>query len=76
MEDFSRRFQWRGQNDARIGEFTITDSQFKQYIERNRSVERHGIRVLPESNELMTGGYVMVDPLGTLLRQHQGPSHL
>ena len=53
-----------GQNDARISEFIITDSQFERYVERNRSVENSGITVLPESNELMTGSYVMVDPLG------------
>ncbi len=54
----------KGQNDARISEFTITDSQFERYVERNRSVESNGIRVVPENNDLMTGSYVMVDPLG------------
>ena len=31
---------------------------------RNRCVESLGIRVVPESNDLMTGSYVMVDPAG------------
>ena len=53
-----------GQNDARISEFIITDSDFEQYVQRNRSVESEGVRVVPEDNELMTGSYVMVDPLG------------
>ena len=53
-----------GQNDARIDEFTITGHKFEQYVQRNCSVESEGIRVVPEDNELMTGSYVMVDPLG------------
>ena len=53
-----------GQNDARISEFTITDHEFKQYVERNRGIENNGIRVVPENNDLMTGSYVMIDPLG------------
>ncbi len=53
-----------GQNDARFSEFTITDSEFEQYVHHNSGVESEGIRVVPENNELMTGSYVMVDPLG------------
>ena len=52
------------QNDARIGEFAITEYQFQQYIERNRHVESFGIKLVAENNDLMTGSYVMVDPLG------------
>lgn len=54
----------QGQNDARISEFTISGSQFEQYVERNRTVEHNGIKVVPENNDLMTGSYVMVDPYG------------
>lgn len=53
-----------GQNDARINEFTISDNEFEQYVERNRGVENGGTRVVPENNDLMTGSYVMIDPLG------------
>ena len=53
-----------GQNDDRIGEFTITVAQFEQYVERNRSVESSGTIVVPENNVLMTSSYVMVDPRG------------
>ena len=53
-----------GQNDARIGDFAISDAEFWGYAERNRGVERDGIAVVPESNELMTGSYVMIDPEG------------
>lgn len=33
-------------------------------MERNRGVESDGVTVVPESNELMRGSYVMIDPLG------------
>ena len=62
----------RGQNDARIDEFTVTDGEFKRYVQRNRAVEHSGIRVVPESNELMTGSYVMVDPHGRFFDNVQG----
>ena len=53
-----------GQNDLKVGEFEITDDEFDRYVRRCRRVEEHGIRVVPESNDLMTGSYVMVDPAG------------
>ena len=62
----------RGQNDARIDEFTVTDRQFERYVERNRTVERNGIRVVPENNDLMTGSYVMVDPHGRFFDNVEG----
>ena len=61
-----------GQNDSRFGEFAIDNSQFEQYVERNRSVENSGIRVVPECNQLMTGSYVMVDPLGRFFDNTRG----
>ncbi len=52
------------QNDARIDEFTITVDDFERYVQRNSSVREIGVKVVPESNDLMTGSYIMVDPLG------------
>ena len=54
----------KGQNDARIAKMEVTADEFRGYVERNRTVEDSGIAVGPESNELMTGSYVMVDPRG------------
>ena len=54
----------RGQNDGRVNPFVITRKEFDRYVNRNRYVETEGIIVVPESNELMTGSYVMVDPAG------------
>ena len=54
----------RGQNDATADEHLISGEEFDRYIQVNRRVEAHGITVVPENNDLMTGSYVMVDPAG------------
>ena len=59
-----------GQNDRNAGLFEVTGGQFDAYVERNRSVE--GIKVVPESNDLMTGSYVMVDPIGCFFDNTKG----
>ena len=59
-----------GQNDRNAGLFEVTGGQFDAYVERNRSVE--GIKVVPESNDLMTGSYVMVDPIGCFFDNAKG----
>ena len=53
-----------GQNEGTVGGQLVTSEQFASYVARNRDVESLGIAVVPESNELMTGSYVMVDPAG------------
>ena len=62
----------QGQNDLRFEEFAITKAEFDQYLERNQSVEQHGIGVVPENNELMTGSYLMIDPLGQFFDNTKG----
>ena len=42
----------------------ITHKEFASYVLRNRHVESLEMAVVPESNDLMTGSYVMVDPAG------------
>ena len=54
----------RGQNDGLVDNLVITGEEFAQYVARNRYVESMGIVVVPESNDMMTGSYVMVDPAG------------
>ena len=54
----------RGQNDGLVDKLVITHEEFARYVARNRYVESVGIMVVPESNDLMTGSYVMVDPAG------------
>ena len=53
-----------GQNDQHISKLVITPTQFHAYVQRNRIVERDGIHVVPENNEMMTNSYVMIDPAG------------
>ena len=62
----------RYQNDSRIEEFIVSNKEFDQYVQRNSVVRQEGITVVPESNELMTGSYVMVDPLGRFFDDTKG----
>ena len=61
-----------GQNDGQVGELTVTLEQFSRYVSRNRRVEELGIYVVAESNDLMTGSYVMVDPAGRFFDNSSG----
>ena len=62
----------QGQNDRQIQHYTITKGQFDAYVARNRVVEKDGIVVVPEDNEMMTGSYVMVDPSGRFFDNTNG----
>ena len=54
----------QGQNDAEVDQCLITAAEFDRFVKANRRVEDYGISVVPESNDMMTGSYVMVDPAG------------
>lgn len=62
----------KGQNDAHIADFEVSTEQFEAYVQRNRTVENDGISVVPESNELMTESYVMIDPAGRFFDNVRG----
>lgn len=62
----------KGQNDAHIADFEIAPAQFEAYVQRNRIVENDGIIVVPESNEMMTESYLMIDPAGRFFDNAQG----
>ena len=53
-----------GQNDSSANGQLISGEEFQAYVEKNLGVEKHGITVVPETNDLMPGSYVMVDPSG------------
>ena len=61
-----------GQNDRHIAQFAIEPDQFDAYVARNRQAEASGITVVPESNEMMTGSYLMVDPAGRFFDNTKG----
>ena len=54
----------RGQNDQLVSSHVISPEDFDEYVQSARSVEPSGIKVVAESNDLMTGSYAMVDPAG------------
>ena len=54
----------KGQNDSAIGDYLISAGEFERFVRVHRTVASHGITVVPENNDLMTGSYVMVDPAG------------
>ncbi len=60
-----------GQNDEHIADMAVTSDEFRAYVERNRN-GAEGVEVVPESNELMTGSYVMVDPAGRFFDNTKG----
>ncbi len=62
----------KGQNDGRMDDFAVTQEEFDGYVGRNRDVEDYGVRVVAEGNELMTGSYLMVDPLGRFFDNTKG----
>ena len=61
-----------GQNDRHIAQFAIKPDQFDAYVARNRKAEASGITVVPESNEMMTGSYLMVDPASRFFDNTKG----
>ena len=61
-----------GQNDGEFESFAVSEREFDAYTERNRGVESSGIVVTPESNALMRGSYVMVDPAGRFFDNESG----
>ena len=61
-----------GQNDRHIDDYSVTAEQFDAYVQRNCVVEQDNISIVPESNELMTKSYIMIDPAGRFFDNAQG----
>ena len=61
-----------GQNDAAVDQHLIDQAEFERYVEWSRRVEKYGIIVVPEPNDLMRGSYVMVDPAGRFFDNASG----
>lgn len=53
-----------GQNHITDKDYLISRDEFELYVRLYEHMEDFGITVVAESNELMTGSYVMVDPAG------------
>ena len=61
-----------GQNDGAVDRFVINRHQFLAYVERHRDIAGHGIAIVPEDNDLMTGSYLMIDPAGRFFDNTMG----
>ncbi|NVN96640.1 cytidylate kinase family protein [Candidatus Nomurabacteria bacterium] len=64
----------RGQNDAGIGEMTITSAEFQRFVNRHIRSSEHTC-IVPETNTQVLGSYVMVDPAGRFFDNSEGRHH-
>ncbi|WP_139959576.1 viperin family antiviral radical SAM protein [Flavicella sediminum] len=56
------------QNDDKFDEFEISQEEFNLFIENHKLVET----IVPESNDQITGSYVMIDPAGRFFDNTEG----
>ena len=61
-----------GQNDGRVEDLLISEDEFLEWVERHKGVSNEGINFISETNELMTGSYVMIDSLGRFYSNIEG----
>jgi len=61
----------RGQNDGKVDELLIPPSVFDRFVARHREA-LPGISIVEESNDQMTGSYLMVDPAGRFYDNAKG----
>lgn len=61
-----------GQNDNVVDPYIVSPDEFESYVDKSRWVEVHGIKLVPENNDLMTGSYAMVDPAGRFFDNTSG----
>jgi len=52
----------KGQNDLCISRFTISDSEFQNYVQSQKVNQQ--VIIVTESNDDMTNSYLMIDPAG------------
>ncbi len=58
----------KGQNDQQFEDIKCLDSQYLAFI------SRHGeqVALVPEDNQLMTGSYLLIDPIGRMFENSKG----
>lgn len=77
--EYAEPFRWKifqvlpvkGQNDNGIDNLIISSKEFQEFVQINQ-IKKETIKVITESNELMTGSYVMVDPAGRFFDNVKG----
>lgn len=60
-----------GQNDERIDDLVVTESQFDAFVRRHAQLTDI-TRMVPETNAQVRGSYVMVDPAGRFFDNAEG----
>jgi radical S-adenosyl methionine domain-containing protein 2 len=53
-----------GQNDAQVGDLTVSKAEFTHFVDRHRGLSDEGYPPIVEDNDAMSGSYAMVDPFG------------
>jgi len=62
----------KGQNDAGIEDMAITNSEYRDWIERHKNKNVNGIKMICEENDVMRGSYAMLDALGRFYSNTSG----
>lgn len=57
-----------GQNGTEYDNIKASDGGFERFVERHKNIKV----IVPESNELMTSAYLLIDPLGRLFEDTKG----
>lgn len=60
-----------GQNDDDIDRLMVNEVEFREFVCRNTRTENR-IKVIPESNNCITGSYLMIDPAGHFFDDTKG----
>ena len=63
------------QNNGNVEDLLITEKKFYEFVKRHQILKSYGILVIPETNEMMTGSYAMVDPVGRFFDNTMGSYH-
>lgn len=53
-----------GENDGAIEDLSVSDDEFRAFVERHMPLHDLGVEVVPEDNAAMTNSYLMIGPDG------------
>lgn len=62
----------KGQNNGSVEDLLISKAQFQEFVERHKHLNVEGYKIVAETNDLMRGSYVMIDPLGRFFSDAKG----
>ncbi|MDE0538433.1 MAG: viperin family antiviral radical SAM protein [Rhodospirillales bacterium] len=53
-----------GENDSAVRDLSISETDFRAFVERHRALREAGVVIVPEDNDAMTDSYLMIGPDG------------